>query len=62
VSIFRHAIFGSGLLVVLDTFVVFPKFRETAILGMYIFGSVFLAGVTHGNLQKMTWQFGEALG
>jgi hypothetical protein len=29
---------------------------------MSIFGSVFLAGVTHGSRQKMIWQFDEALG
>jgi hypothetical protein len=37
VSIFRHTIFGSGLLVVPDIFGVFLFFRVTAIFGMSIF-------------------------
>jgi hypothetical protein len=37
VSIFRHSIFGSGLLVVSDIFGVFLFFRVTTIFGMSIF-------------------------
>jgi hypothetical protein len=46
VSIFRHAIFGSGLLVVQTHLRYFLFFRETAIFGhVYFWQCLFLAGV-----------------
>jgi len=46
-SIFRHTIFGSGLLVVPDIFEVFLFFRVTTIFGMSRFSRVIFS--KHGN-------------
>jgi hypothetical protein len=47
VSIFRHTIFGSGLLVVPDIFGLFLFFRVTAIFSMSIFVDFSISKVKH---------------